>query len=245
MGIMFTGAAHRREGGGAPTEAQETTEHIQRLQQQTYARSAALFSAWLAAMLKLGGITQHAMAQELGVSEELISEWKSGERIPGPGETRALAKYFHEREAPAHAHATTEMKGGVDMSSDGSYAPFSAWLAAMIKLRGTTQRVIAREIGVNEGLISKWKSGERIPGHREIIALAGYFDVPLDRLMVTVTPSDLSPVEPLEIPGAKERRQLEALRRKLLADDKYSEKEVRLFDQALRQFEGTDDEATH
>ncbi len=61
-------------------------------------------------------------------------------------------------------------------------ARFAEQLKDLREEHGVTQTVLAREIGVSKGLISLWENGLREPTLSNLVALADYFDVPLDYL---------------------------------------------------------------
>ena len=51
------------------------------------------------------------------------------------------------------------------------------------KQRHITQLKMAMDLNMNQNTISRYETGERQPGHDELIALADYFDVSIDYLL--------------------------------------------------------------
>ena len=60
---------------------------------------------------------------------------------------------------------------------------FPQWLKGIIKTKGISQRVLAKEMGVCETLVSRWVKGERFPHVVHVLGLAGYFDVSTDEIL--------------------------------------------------------------
>ena len=48
---------------------------------------------------------------------------------------------------------------------------------------GISQLKLAMDLNMNQNTISRYETGERQPGHDELIALADYFDVSIDYLL--------------------------------------------------------------
>lgn len=63
--------------------------------------------------------------------------------------------------------------------------PFAQWLDATMQQRGLSQAALAREVGVADAQVSRWRRGQVTPSVRYLQRLAGAFDVPratLDQL---------------------------------------------------------------
>ena len=60
---------------------------------------------------------------------------------------------------------------------------FQERLSELLLQRGIKPYRLSKEIGVSEGLISNWRSGERRPAMDNIIKLARYFKVSADYLL--------------------------------------------------------------
>ena len=56
-------------------------------------------------------------------------------------------------------------------------------LKELRKARGISQLKLAMDLNTNQNTISRYETGEREPGIRELIALANYFDVSVDYLL--------------------------------------------------------------
>lgn len=63
--------------------------------------------------------------------------------------------------------------------------PFAQWLDATMQRRGLSQAALAREVGVADAQVSRWRRGQVTPSVRYLQRLASTFDVPratLDQL---------------------------------------------------------------
>src|SRR4051794_27496351 len=98
--------------------------------------------------------------------------------------------------------------------------PFALWLNATLQNRGISQAEVAREIGVADAQISRWRRGQVTPSVRYLQQLATTFGVPrvqLERMAgypVTETGEEIDPELRAEIEACQARfRQI--LERKL------------------------------
>jgi len=60
--------------------------------------------------------------------------------------------------------------------------PFAQWLEATMQQRGLSQAAVAREVGVADAQVSRWRRGQVIPSVRYLDRLASTFDVPRTNL---------------------------------------------------------------
>lgn len=63
-----------------------------------------------------------------------------------------------------------------------SSSPFAQWLSAMMESRGLSQAEVAREVGVADVQVSRWRRGQVTPSVRYLQRIADTFDVPRVRL---------------------------------------------------------------
>ena len=56
-------------------------------------------------------------------------------------------------------------------------------LRAIRKMRGISQLKLALDLNTSQNTISRYETGEREPGIKELIALADYFNVSVDYLL--------------------------------------------------------------
>lgn len=56
--------------------------------------------------------------------------------------------------------------------------PFARWLDATMQQRGLSQAALAREVGVADAQVSRWRRGHVTPSVRYLQRLASTFDVP-------------------------------------------------------------------
>jgi transcriptional regulator with XRE-family HTH domain len=65
---------------------------------------------------------------------------------------------------------------------DEETQPFAQWLNATMQTRGLSQAAVARDLGVADAQVSRWRRGQVIPSVRYLQQLATTFDVPRTRL---------------------------------------------------------------
>jgi transcriptional regulator with XRE-family HTH domain len=65
---------------------------------------------------------------------------------------------------------------------DSESQPFAQWLNATMQSRGLSQAAVARDLGVADAQVSRWRRGQVIPSVRYLQQLATTFDVPRARL---------------------------------------------------------------
>lgn len=60
--------------------------------------------------------------------------------------------------------------------------PFAQWLNATMQSRGLSQAAVARDLGVADAQVSRWRRGQVTPSVRYLHQLATTFEVPRARL---------------------------------------------------------------
>lgn len=60
--------------------------------------------------------------------------------------------------------------------------PFAQWLNTTMQTRGLSQAAVARDLGVADAQVSRWRRGQVIPSVRYLQQMATTFDVPRARL---------------------------------------------------------------
>ena len=91
---------------------------------------------------------------------------------------------------------------------------FGQWLDLTLKQKKISGRDLAALLGVNESIVSKWRTGTREPKPREVSKLAGILGVDQFRLIVTAGLLEPTPeIEPLPMPEEDPARK--ALRERL------------------------------
>ena len=74
--------------------------------------------------------------------------------------------------------------------------PFARWLNATMQSRGLSQAAVARDLGVADAQVSRWRRGQVTPSMRYLHQLATTFDVPRARLeYMAGYPADAPPEE--------------------------------------------------
>src|SRR5437588_1352252 len=73
------------------------------------------------------------------------------------------------------------------------HTPFALWLDATMERRGMSQAAVAREVGVADAQVSRWRRGQVTPTVRYLQRIADTFGVPraqLDRMAGYPTPEE-------------------------------------------------------
>lgn len=98
-------------------------------------------------------------------------------------------------------------------------AHFARWLDTTMANKGISGRELAHRVGVNDSVVSRWRSGHGTPGLDTCVRLADALGVDPMRLAVTAGAIDkrMAGVEPLPMPPAtalreRVREQLEQIR---------------------------------
>ena len=101
--------------------------------------------------------------------------------------------------------------------------PFATWLASAMRGRGLSQASLARELGVADAQVSRWRRGQVVPSVRYLQRLSDAFGVPratLDQLAgYPVEAAARTSEDPRDDPGAAaERQALEAWHGQILQE---------------------------
>lgn len=86
---------------------------------------------------------------------------------------------------------------------------FSRWLDTTMANRDISGRELAHRVGVNDSVVSRWRSGQSTPGLDTCVNLAEALDVDPMRLAVTAGAIDkrMAQVDPLPMPPATALRE--------------------------------------
>ena len=107
------------------------------------------------------GWTIRKAAEELGVSEGLISAWKSGRRFPSEVKQQLLARKIRASDGSPGKKAPKAAP--IQVASDGfDGARFKAWRKGL----GLSRKALAAKLGVSAGSIFGWESGKSKPTAR-------------------------------------------------------------------------------
>ena len=103
----------------------------------------------------------------------------------------------------AHTSATTQRK--VILVSDR----FARWLALTMSNESITGRELAQKLGVDDSVVSRWRTGRGTPSMDSCLKLAKVLNVDPLRLAVTAGALDGKAVglEPLDMPSARAQRE--------------------------------------
>lgn len=86
---------------------------------------------------------------------------------------------------------------------------FAQWLTVSMDNQGLSGRKLAKQLGYTDGMVVRWKKGERVPSPGTLIKIAKIFDVTPGRLLVTARPDEFPAAdfgEPLAVPSPKAYR---------------------------------------
>lgn len=85
--------------------------------------------------------------------------------------------------------------------------PFAEWLSASMQRRSLSQAEVARQIGVADAQVSRWRRGHVRPSHHHVRQIAAAFHVPTEtieelagygRSIATSNERDIDPVQAAE-----------------------------------------------
>ncbi|MDQ2744444.1 MAG: helix-turn-helix domain-containing protein [Chloroflexota bacterium] len=60
--------------------------------------------------------------------------------------------------------------------------PFGEWLAASMQTRNLSQAEVARQLGVADAQVSRWRRGHVVPSRQHVRKIAAAFHVPTERV---------------------------------------------------------------
>lgn len=119
------------------------------------------------------GMTQGALAENLGVQRSTVASWENNTRVPQTDTARKIASLFH---VPLSliVPAGNEPK---------QYVSISRRLEDLIdKYNESYDDELAKDIGVDFSDLRNWVEGNSTPSFDEIVKLAAYFNVTVDTI---------------------------------------------------------------
>ena len=146
-------------------------------------------------------MTQAELGRTLGISQNSISRYERGEKVPNARNMRRLADYFGV--SPAWMSGRSDdMNGKEEDSEEKEPEPADdGWLKEMVneeahtsstalpqvlkKLRtdaGVSLAEVARVTGVHRQSLNTYENGTMYPGFCSLVRLASYYGVTLDYL---------------------------------------------------------------
>ena len=149
------------------------------------------------------GWTNRKAAEELGVSEGLISAWKSGRRFPSEVKQQLLARKIRGSDGSPRKKAPKAAP--IQVASDSfDGARFKAWRKGL----GLSRKALAAKLGVSAGSIFGWESGKSKPTARtrarmeEAIRVEELVATPSHRKTALALPTPLGSSRPPEAHAA-------------------------------------------
>ena len=141
------------------------------------------------------GLSQDALAKQLGVSRQAISKWESGIAYPDLEKVQALCALFGcSADAllnPAIEDPSLPPKGKIFPSAVGEN------IKRVRMERGMAQETLAERLNVSRQSVSKWETGLAVPKTETLIAMLPIFCCSMDELLLPLPKSDEDPVEVL------------------------------------------------
>ena len=139
------------------------------------------------------GLSQDALAKQLGVSRQAISKWESGIAYPDLEKVQALCALFGcSADAllnPAIEDPALPAKGEIFPSAVGEN------IKRVRMGEGMAQETLAERLNVSRQSVSKWETGLAVPKTETLIAMLPIFRCSMDELLLPLPKSDEAPVE--------------------------------------------------
>lgn len=125
-------------------------------------------------------ITINALIERIGASKSFIYDMEKRNRIPSADIISLAANVLNT--------STDYLLGRINESGPPSVDSMDVvQTAARIKDICQEQNIsaykLSKDIGVTQGMISYWKSGDRVPSAKNLISLADYFGCSVDYLL--------------------------------------------------------------
>ena len=128
-------------------------------------------------------VPQTQLADEIGLSNGIISLWEAGLRIPSADAIIKLSRYFYV--------STDYILNVVDNSSmvhridnfDVDMTTFNSRLKELRTSKGLSQDLLAKSSGLTKTSINHWENGKCTPNAIAIVTLARFFGVTTDYLL--------------------------------------------------------------
>lgn len=132
-------------------------------------------------LLRARKIEQKAFAKEIGVTESIVSEWKSGK-------TKSYLKYLPR--IAKYLDVPVDELLGLATSVRGEPLSLTTIqiITGLLKERGISAAKMSKDLGFSNAVFYQWKKGEQSPSLTKVSAIANYFDVPIECLLGTAPP---------------------------------------------------------
>ncbi|MEU0181505.1 helix-turn-helix transcriptional regulator [Streptomyces sp. NPDC006207] len=127
------------------------------------------------------GLTKRALAQRIGISEQLMGEIESGRRNATPERIKQLA------EALSCPRVALEAKRGAALTEADAIAPEAVTYAR--EQAGLTKQALAERIGIGEQVLDEIESGHRNAAPTNVTQLAQALNCP--RAVLEAQPQEL------------------------------------------------------
>ena len=127
------------------------------------------------------GLSQGKVGELLDYSTQTISQWESGRSEPS---FLIWSRYASILKVDLEGFLLSKDKKDNNYCDELSFNAdkFSNNLRALRKNKGITQAYLAKEIGVNVGVIVRLEKGSSFPDSRQFVALCNYFKISFDDL---------------------------------------------------------------
>lgn len=158
-----------------------------------------------AQLCKQHGVTPYKVSKETGVSQPTLSEWKKGTYTPKQDKLQKIADYFGV--TLDYLMGNTHAEEQTPSETQNMYDVFMQ----LMEEKGVTAYRVAKDTGITQATLSRWKTGRVSPSIETLQVLAEYFGVTIDYLMGN-TPADRD-IEEIDI-----AIELEEMMQKLKSD---------------------------
>ena len=139
----------------------------------------AIFVQKLQYYVNISGKSQKEIAEDIGVSESIFSDWIKGKKFPRIEKIDALAKYFDVSKSDLIENVEViKIRDNAD-----SRDVFCENLRLLMAKAGKSRNEVSSAIGVSYYTFSDWCNGKKYPRIENLETLAKYFDITVSDLV--------------------------------------------------------------
>ena len=128
-------------------------------------------------------VSQIQLAEDIGFSNDIISLWETGLRLPSADAIIILSRYFQV--STDYLLKVTDNNSTLHriQDFDVDMTIFNNRLKELRKNKKLSQEQLAKRAGLTKTSINHWENGKCLPNANAIVALARYFGVTTDYLL--------------------------------------------------------------
>lgn len=161
------------------------------------ANEPTLISKKILYLLNEKGISANKLQNDLKLSNNAVTYWKSGRSSPSQKTLEKIADYFN---LPLSYFYDTQPSSFE--ADDGLFVNCLERILTLIKTNGLNDRSAEEAIGLKKGTLFNWKSNRAKPSVDNLIKVAQYFHVSIDYLVGLSDNPEIKTEPPTEVKGS-------------------------------------------